>query len=44
MQNVDDLYNNCYIFLRDIEKKRMEELEILACKVIEAAQNECDGF
>lgn len=28
IQNINDLYNNCYVFLRDIEKKRIEELEI----------------
>ena len=28
VQTINDLYNNCYIFLRDIEKNRMEELEI----------------
>lgn len=28
IQSINDLYNNCYIFLRDIEKKRIEELEI----------------
>ena len=28
VQNINNLYNNCYIFLRDIEKNRMEELEI----------------
>lgn len=28
IQNINDLYNNCYIFLRDIERSRIEELEI----------------